>query len=429
MEKKAKKQLSTESYKGVRDFYPEDMQVRNWIFKHLKDTVEKFGYQEYDASILEPSELYYAKTGEEIVNEQTYNFTDRGERKVTLRPEMTPTLARMVAAKRKDLPFPLRWYSIPNLFRYEKPQRGRLREHYQLNVDLLGGDPLCADIEILLIAQEILLSFGAHSSDFVIKLNNRELLNEIFEYFSISEENSHTISKLLDKKDKISKESFKDALEVILKERTEEFIGIFSNHGKLTSTFSNSKHLDLIKQIISQLEEYGVENVVFEPYLVRGFDYYTSTVFEIYDTRPENNRAIFGGGRYDSLLEIFDAEKVNAVGFGMGDVSLRDFLDVRNLIPKIETTTTLYICLQDKMYYQDAVKTAQYFRENNISVEVDISNKKIGDQIKYAVKKSIPFTVVIGEEEVKNNLYPLKNLSSRDEEKLTKEAIKEKLGK
>ena len=174
------KKLSTEPYKGTRDFYPENMRLQNYIFDTMKSVVEKYGYQEYTASIMEESDIYRAKTGEEIVNEQTYSFIDRGGRDVTLRPEMTPTVARMIANKRRDIVFPVRWYSIPNCFRYERPQRGRLREFWQLNVDLLGTESLFADAEIIQMSYEIMTAFGAKSENFTIKLNNRKLMNELF---------------------------------------------------------------------------------------------------------------------------------------------------------------------------------------------------------------------------------------------------------
>ncbi len=173
--------LSTESYKGVRDFYPEDMFVQKYLFTTMRKVVESFGYLEYGASILEPTELYKAKTGEEIVNEQTYSFKDRGERDVTLRPEMTPTVARMVAARKRELSFPLRWYSIPNLFRYEKPQRGRLREHFQLNVDIFGATTLDAEKEIVMIASNILQAYGAKNTDFVIRISSRKMLDYVLQ--------------------------------------------------------------------------------------------------------------------------------------------------------------------------------------------------------------------------------------------------------
>lgn len=247
--------LDTSSYKGVRDFYPKDMKVQNYIFDTWRKVAEKFGYAEYGASILEPTELYTEKSGAEIINEQTFTFMDRGDRSVTLRPEMTPTLARMVAARRRNLKFPLRWYSIPNLFRYERPQRGRKREHWQLNCDLLGVEGLEGDKEVIKLACAVLKEFGAKDSDFEVRVNNTDI------------------------------EKFRD-------------IG---------------------------------PNFVHDPTLARGQTYYTGTVFEIFDTNKENSRAIAGGGRYDNLLELFDVAPVPAAGFGMGDITLRDFLETHGL--------------------------------------------------------------------------------------------------
>ncbi|MCX6702152.1 MAG: ATP phosphoribosyltransferase regulatory subunit, partial [Candidatus Zambryskibacteria bacterium] len=255
--------LSTECYKGVRDFYPEDMAVQNYIFNVWKKTAEGFGYQEYSASILEPAELYRAKSGEEIVNEQMFTFTDRGEREVALRPEMTPTLARMIAAKRKSLKFPLRWFSIPNVFRYEKPQRGRRREHWQLNCDVMGISGIEADVEIISLAHAIMKSFGAKDEDFQICVNDRVLLNEKF--------GNQDLIKLLDHKDKMSADEFAQKwLEV---------------SGKEFDT--NITPNETISELLKKLNERGVQNAVFTPTITRGFDYYTGMVFEVFDTNPE----------------------------------------------------------------------------------------------------------------------------------------------
>src|ERR1035437_10853571 len=207
MPKKTKKtkKLSTEPYKGVRDFYPADMAVQNFIFDTWKKTAESFGYEEYGASVLAPADMYKAKSGEEIVNEQTYTFTDRGKREVTLRPEMTPTVARMVAAKKRELVFPLRWYSIPNLFRYEQPQRGRVREHWQLNVDLFGLDGIESDVEVISLASQVMKNFGAKDEEFEIRVNYAGLLRFYLEG-ELKTDKSQTIPliKLLDKRGKIT---------------------------------------------------------------------------------------------------------------------------------------------------------------------------------------------------------------------------------
>ena len=199
----SKGKLSTEPYKGVRDFYPGDMALQKYLFGVMREVCERFGYVEYSASVLEPAELYEAKTGDEIVKEQTYTFTDRGDRRVTLRPEMTPSVARMVAAHRRELTFPLRWYSIPNVFRYERPQRGRLREHWQLNADIFGVSGIEAEVEIISLAFEIMRAFGAQSSDFEIRLNNRESFNTQLARYKLTPAKARELWMLVDRKDKM----------------------------------------------------------------------------------------------------------------------------------------------------------------------------------------------------------------------------------
>lgn len=224
------KKLSTDSYKGVRDFFPAEMSVEKRIFSIWRDVVEKYGYEEYNASVLEPAELYAAKTGEEIVNEQTYTFTDRGDRQVTLRPEMTPTLARMVAAKRRELTFPLRWYSIPNLFRYEQPQRGRVREHWQLNVDLFGVSSIQAEVEVISIAYEIVRTYGLKDNQFEIRLNNRKIVNYILrDVFGLNDELAKKVSRLMDKKDKMDAKTFEKALTDLVGDQTDRFLTLLNS--------------------------------------------------------------------------------------------------------------------------------------------------------------------------------------------------------
>src|SRR5690606_12098823 len=201
--------LSTQPYKGARDFYPEDKRLQKHLFSVWRRVAERFGYEEYDAPILESLELYLAKTGEEIVNEQTYTFTDRGDRRVAIRPEMTPTVSRMVAAKRQELAYPLRWYSIPNLWRYERPQRGRLREHWQLNVDIFGVEGIEADHEAIQVSDSIMRAFGAKRSMYTIKINSRKLMNALFaDYLKLDDTQSHTMAKLIDRMHKMDYAQF-----------------------------------------------------------------------------------------------------------------------------------------------------------------------------------------------------------------------------
>ncbi len=423
-DKNTKKSLSTEPYKGVRDFYPEDMFIQNYIFSTLKKTVEKFGYVEYGASILEPTELYKAKSGEEIVNEQTYSFKDRGDRDVTLRPEMTPTVTRMVAARKRELAFPLRWYSIPNLFRYEKPQRGRLREHYQLNVDLFGIDSLQGEVELITVAHDILVAFGAKNSDFKIKINNRKVLNYLLqEVFTLTDDKSYHMMKLIDKKDKITAAEFKDGSEKIVgAKHIELFVALMNcktieEFEKTAIETASTEILGIkeTKEVIKKLSDLGITNAVFDPTLARGFDYYTGLVFEASDNNPINARAILGGGRFDDLLSVFGSEKVPAVGFGMGDVTIRDFLETYALLPAYTPSARLAICTLNPEAIDFANQLAQDIRKAGVNVVVDLTDKKLGDQIKWATKQSIHYIICIGEDEIKNKKFIVKELETRKE--------------
>ncbi|MEK7618152.1 MAG: histidine--tRNA ligase [Patescibacteria group bacterium] len=393
------KKLSLEPYKGTRDFYPRDQFAQNHIFDVWRRVAQRYGYLEYGASIIEETDLYRAKTGEEIVNEQTYSFTDRGGSDVTIRPEMTPTVARMVAQKRKELTFPLRWFSIPNLFRYERPQRGRLREHWQLNCDIFGVDGIEADAEIISLAYDIMKEFGAKDENFVIKLNNRQALTKVFFELGLTEANQKTFRRLLDKKDKI--EDFNEQVKAIL--------------GKPFN--ANPKADNETSQLMQKLQALGIKNLVYDPYLVRGFDYYTGMVFEMYDVNPKNPRALFGGGRYDDLVEIFGVEKVPGVGFGWGDVTTKDFLETYNLLPEYQPPVQLYIAHLDG-YLEAANKLASDLRKQSLNVAVDLTDRKVSAQIKTADKEQIPFIVVVGEEEVKTGNYKVKSLKESKETKV-----------
>jgi len=428
------KKLSTEAYKGVRDFYPEDQFIQNYIFDKMRQTAESFGYQEYGASILEPAELYKNKSSEEIVNEQTYTFTDRGDREVTLRPEMTPTLARMIAAKKRELSFPIRWYSIPNLFRYEKPQKGRLREHWQLNVDLFGLAGLEAEVEIISLASNLMRSFGLKDNNFEIRLNSRKVMNCIFtDLMDLSPELTQKISRLIDKKDKMPKEDFDLAIKELIPQKSDELLVLLNSKNleefisKLPKGQEITERIEEVKTLISRLEKLGVTNTVFDQTLMRGFDYYTGIVFEIYDTNPENRRAIFGGGRYDDLLAIFGGEKIPAFGFGMGDVTTQDVLKTYGLMPAYQSKTKLYICLLNSEHQEYAGDIAQKLRESGVNVIVDLGTKKVGDQIKLADKQKIPFIICLGEDERKSGEFKLKNLKTGEEKTVTEDTLVENL--
>ncbi|MEK7095134.1 MAG: histidine--tRNA ligase [Patescibacteria group bacterium] len=414
--------LSTDPYKGVRDFYPEDMARQNQIFEIWKNVAQKYGYQEYNASILEPADLYRAKSGEEIINEQTYTFTDRGDREVTLRPEMTPTVARMVAARKRELGFPLRWFSIPNLFRYEQPQKGRLREHWQLNVDIFGVSSLQAEIEIIQMASDIMSYFVSSQNDYEIRLNHRKLMNYITrDVFELSDELAHKLSKLIDKKKKVPVDIFETGVTEILGEKTEQFITLLNseNFEEFTKNLPQTKEehagLKEIREVIASLEKLGITNVRFDQTLMRGFDYYTGIVFEIFDKNPENRRSVFGGGRYDDLLSLFGGDKVPAVGFGAGDVVIADLMETYGKKLTKFSFADIYICVLNEKALGYAQDVAQTLRNKKLRVAIDYSLRKIGDQIKNADKIQIPNIICIGDEEVATGKLKIKNLETGDE--------------
>jgi histidyl-tRNA synthetase len=391
--------LSTDPYKGVRDFYPDDYARLEEMFARIRETLLKWGYEEYNASPLERSELYEAKTSEEIVNEQTYFFTDRSDRRVTLRPEMTPTLARMVAAKRRELSIPLRWFSIGNRFRYERPQKGRLREFYQADIDLIGASEGEADIEIICLASAILKNFGAKEKDFIIRVNSRSLLNAACEAAGFTNDGIRQYLHLLDKKSKMAPEAFAEARNTI--------------STKDPLSFIDSKTME---NFISALKERGIGNVVFDASITRGFDYYTGMVFEVYDTNPANPRSLFGGGRFDNLIALFGGDSIPAVGFALGDVTLADFLETHSLELDLNIgKPQLYLGTPTVGNIPAAQTFADTLRKQNCRVFVNLSNRALGDQIKDAVKRGIPFFVAYGADEIANKKVRMKILATEEE--------------
>ncbi len=409
--------LSTQQYKGTRDFYPEDLAVQKYMFDAMRKVCEKFGYVEWKTPTIEKTDLFRAKSGEEIINEQTYTFTDRGGRDVTLRPEVTPSLARMIAKKRQEVAFPARWYSIPNCFRYEKPQKGRLREFWQLNVDFFGENKYQYDVENIQTSAEILLELGAKISDFNVLVNSRELMNAFYKKLELNEEQSHKLSKLIDRKNKMSVDDFKTRVKDVVSGKLPAVMMFLNSKtmAEIRESFGELNGLSRLEKVIAKLKENGYSNTIFAPEIMRGLDYYTGIVFELFDTDKNNPRAIAGGGRYDDLVALFGAEKVGGIGYGMGDVVLKDFLEIRGLLPKYISTTQVYICAMSENEFDFMDEIIKKFREKNISIAVNYELKKIPKQIKKAEKLGIANFICIGENEVKEKIITVKNLSQRTE--------------
>ncbi|HRF28508.1 MAG TPA: histidine--tRNA ligase [Candidatus Saccharibacteria bacterium] len=419
--------LSTAPYKGTRDYYPDDMRVRNYIFRTWERVCERYGYEEYATPLLEPIEVYAAKTGQEIVNEQTYSFTDRGDRTVAIRPEMTPSISRMVAARRQELAYPARLYNIANYMRYERPQRGREREFWQLNADVFGAEGPMADAEVIQIGVDIMKEFGAKDSMYTIKVNNRKIINAMMhDYLGLDAVQAELMIKLFDRKNKISNEEFRDqAIDIFGKEaapaglkKIAELL-LAKDISKMPKEIADNESVQEVTELFELLEAKGVKNLVFDITLMRGFDYYTGTVFEFFDTHPENNRAMFGGGRYDGLVGLFGAEPLSAVGMAPGLSTTELFLASHDLMPKFHSTTEVYIVVLGENTLPGATKLASQLREEGVNTELDITGRKLDKQIKTAVKKQIPYMLFVGEEELHKELYSFKDTNTSSEEKLS----------
>lgn len=412
----SKDKLSTDPYKGVRDFYPQDQFVQDYIFEHMSRTCELFGYEAYNASLLEPTDLYRSKTSEEIISEQSYTFTDRGDREVTLRPEMTPSLVRMISAKSREIPMPARWYSIGNFFRYERPQKGRLREFWQLNADIIGSNSIEADAEVIALAHAIMRSFGADERNFEIRVSDRRLLEAAYDEVGVAEEDRAATTRFLDRRAKMT--DFEEKLAAQLGE---------NRASALVSFLDRTTSTAYLEQLHTMLRSMGVSNMIVDTKITRGFDYYTGMVFEVFDVSGENSRSLFGGGRYDNLMSLFGHDPIPCVGFGMGDVTMRDFLETHNLLPDYVPTSELMLCVVDPEAMSHAQKLAQDLRREDVAVNVNISGKKLGDQIRQADKMKVPFIIAVGENERLTGQYTIKNLSSGHELTVAADRIAEHL--
>lgn len=417
--------LSTQPYKGARDFYPEDKRLQKYLFARMREVCERFGYEEYDAPILEPTDLFLAKGNQEIIDEQTYTFLDRGDRSVTIRTEMTPSVSRLVAGRRQELTYPLRWYSIPNLWRYERTQRGRLREFWQLNADIFGVEGLEADHEIILLADQLLKSYGATHEMYTIQLNSRRLTNHLFgNYLGLGETQQEMLVRLVDRVKKLEPESFLAQADAILTpiqreagalEKLQQLLRAKKLKDLPEALHSDKSVLEL-RQLMDMLEKSRVTNAVFDVSVMRGFDYYTDIVFEVTDTDPANNRSMFGGGRYDGLVGLFGVEPVPTVGFGMGDVTLKNFLESHGLLPDLHSETNAYVVLVGEGMYEKAQAVLGQFRELGLNLAVDMTGRKIDKQIKSADKRNLQYAIFIGEQELATEQFKLKDLHTGHEE-------------
>jgi histidyl-tRNA synthetase len=417
--------ISTQPYKGARDFYPEDKRVQKYMFSKMREVAERFGYEEYDAPILEPTDLFLMKGNQEIIDEQTYTFKDRGDRSVTIRTEMTPTVSRMVAGRRQELAYPLRWYSIPNLWRYERTQRGRLREFWQLNVDIFGVDGVEAEHEIIQLVDQMLKSYGAKPEMYSIHLNSRKLTEELFgSYLGLDNTQRDTLIRLIDRMKKMEASAFQAQVEAILtpsqreKGVLESLLRLLKVRtiDELPSNLLSHPSVLQLRQLGGLLGESRIMNARFDITLMRGFDYYTDIVFEVFDADPENNRSMFGGGRYDGLVGMFGVESIPTVGVAAGDVTLQNFLESHDLLPKLHSETDAYVILVGDNMYEKAQPALNNLRKMGVNLAVDTTGRKLEKQIKSAVKKGLHYAIFIGETELASEQFKLRNLVDGSEE-------------
>ena len=414
--------LSTQPYKGTRDFYPDDMRLRNWFFGKIRASLELAAFEEYNGPMLESLEMYIAKSGEEIANEQTYNFTDRDGRRLAVRPEMTPTVARLVAGKIGELNFPLKWFSIPNLYRYERPQRGRLREHWQVNVDIFGFDGFEADLEVISTAVMLLKCFDADESMFKVHINNRRFFNDVIASIAGTDaEGSRRVSKVVDRKNKVTREAYeKEMAELGIDGDKIAKIDALYNMSveEAAALCPESRGAQELLELFVALKNAGLDKYcVFDFGIIRGLDYYTGTVFEVFDEAPENNRAMFGGGRYDNLVGLFVKNtNITGVGFGFGDVTLENFLVTHKLIPDIYNQGVKVLVTRfDDVPYEKYIALTDELRAMGVVSSMYIGTKKFGKQIDYAVKGHYSHVVIMGASELEAGIVKIKNLATREE--------------
>jgi histidyl-tRNA synthetase len=420
-----KKILTKAPYKGCRDLFPKEKRLQNYLFQHMSQVAQQFGYEPYDGPLLEPVELYLAKSGEELINEQIYSFMDRGERQVAIRPEMTPTLARMIANVHREISKPIRWYSIPNLMRYERPQKGRLREHWQLNVDIFGAPSPFAEVEIWQLIAELFFSFGAKSNHFSFQINDRRIVDTLLEKLALTQEQRYKFYKLIDRCKKITPEQLTTELEQLV--QSPQLRSIALEYLQLNSLKDLSQWMDrhhLAKESMATIEQafhmgaqLGLETLLcYDPSIVRGLDYYTGLVFEVFDQSPDNRRALCGGGSYDRLLEIFGDQALPGVGFGLGDVTLVDFLSSHDLLPKTEKNNLdIYVSYQVEEAQIAALQVAQALRRQQLQVEMAPGVQKYKKVFSLADQKDIKALIFIGEEEFKKQYFQYKILATQEQ--------------
>jgi histidyl-tRNA synthetase len=410
--------LSTAPYRGTRDFLPEEMSVRTQVFNRLYRTIETWGYVRYDGPTLEPVALYEAKSSLEVVNDQMYRLTDRGDRELALRPEMTPTVARMIAANADRLRFPVRWYSHASFFRYERPQRGRVREHWQINADIFGSESPEAEVELFELIHDMFGSLGVAPSAYSLRVSDRLLLEGAFSrYAKVDAEQMRGVFRVLDRWSKVPREEIQaglrslglgpDQIERVCEIATMPLEGIRQAAGPEIGGRSN-----LLKVIDERLTEVPL---VFDPLIVRAFEYYTSTVFEVYDTAPENSRSLFGGGRYDNLVALFSDRRIHGIGFAVGDVTLFDFLETHDALPEPDIRPHVAVLPVSPALRRTAKELARDLRRAGLRTVMPLELHGLSKDLREAARQQAHFAAIVADDELARGNVIVRDLTRSEQ--------------
>lgn len=418
--------ISNQPPKGTSDWLPEQFKVRKYIFDTWREVCVRFGYQEYLTPLVELAELYRAKSGEDLGGKELMTMIDRAGRELAIRPEMTPSVTRLISRIYEGTPKPIRYFSIANFMRNEKPQRGRNREFWQLNYDIFGAESVVADIEIMQIAIEIMLQLGAPKGSFEVYINNRRLIDGILNEIGIDDQQKTDVVRVLDKWEKLTVDDFNSKLAQLgVTENQSELLTKYmqsENEEDLLSQFPNIKEnqgFKEVKETILELKQLGYsEWIRFKPNIIRGFDYYDGLVFEVFDKNQENNRSMFGGGRYNGLAELFGSQSFPAVGSAPGDETTKLFLESWGLTEKILTDKkeNFYLPILDQDLKTKSLRLAQKLRSEEKIVEISLEISSLNKALKVADKKGFSNIVILGTSEAEKSIYKVKDLKSGKEE-------------
>ena len=410
--------IDLQPVKGTRDFFPDEMRLRNWLFEVWRNVSELAGFEEYDTCVLEHEELYVRKTGDEI-SKQLYSFEDKGGRRLSLRPEMTPSLARLVLQQEKSLSFPIKWFSMPQCFRYERMTKGRRREHFQWNADIIGQHEVVAEAEILMLLISACESMGLSTNDFRVFINDRRILNAILSQINVPQVLHSEVMVIMDKRDKIPPEALSKMLEEM--RMTTKQVGQLNEYlsksdlEELRENLKNTEGIEELQHLMKLMETAGYKNYLqFDISIVRGLSYYTGAVFEV-NSPEKQHRAICGGGRYDSLLSTYGGETVPAVGFGFGDVVVLDVLKELKRFPELPRKLDYTIIPFANEQIGTALKIAAELRMQGSTVDCNFSMKKMKKMMQQAHESGTAKAILLFPDELSDDKVVIRDMQLHEQ--------------